>query len=104
MSTLTIELPPETYKRLEAQAQRVGQAPEVLGKELLESALRADELSHSRTAREVLQSAGRLRPLSPTLRNKIIPGVTLEEVRTILSHATGPSLSELIDEQRGTRP
>jgi predicted transcriptional regulator len=103
MNTLTIDLSPETYKRLEEQARRVGQTPEVLGRELLELALRAEEVPRPRTAREILQAAGRTRPLSPALRNKIIPGVTLDEVRAILSHATGPSLGEIIDEQRGAK-
>jgi plasmid stability protein len=103
MNTITIDLPPDTYKRLEEQARRAGQAVEVLSRELLETALKSHEASHPRTAREVLQAAGRARPLSETLRRKIIPGVTLDEVRTILSHAAGPSLSDLIQEQRGAK-
>ncbi|MEW6297649.1 MAG: hypothetical protein AB1671_07910 [Thermodesulfobacteriota bacterium] len=104
MSTITIDLPPETSKRLEEQARRSGQAPEALGRELLEMALRAREAAHLPTTREVLQAAGRIRPLSPTLRGKIIPGVTLDEVRQILTQAPGSSLSEIIREQRGTAP
>lgn len=103
MNTITIDLSSETYKRLEEQARRTGQAPEVLGRELLELALHTEETPRPRTAREVLQAAGRIRPLSPTLRSKIIPGVTLDEVRTILAHAAGPSLSDLIQEQRGVK-
>ena len=101
MSTIIIDLSPESYKRLEEQAQRVGQAVEVLGRELLETALKSHEVARPRTTREVLQAAGRLRPLSDTLRSKIIPGVTLAEVRTILSHTAGPSLSNIVQEQRG---
>ena len=104
MHTITIDLSPETYKRLAEHARGVGQAPEVLGRELLETALQAYAAARPRTAREVLQAAGRVRPLSPTLRGKIIPGVTLEEVRTILSHTAGPSLSDTIQEQRSTQP
>jgi plasmid stability protein len=103
MNTITIDLSPETYQQLEAHARRTGQALETVGRELLEMALQAEKGPQPRTAREVLQVAGRIRPLSPTLRNKIIPDVTLEEVRTILSHATGPSLSAIIDEQRGAK-
>ncbi len=54
-----------------------------------------------RTTTEVLQAAGRTRLLSEALRQKIIPGVTRDEVRSALSEATGPSLSEIILEQRG---
>lgn len=59
------------------------------------------EWPRPRTTTEVLQAAGRVRPLSEALRQKIIPGVTLDEVRNALSEATGPSLSEIILEQRG---
>jgi hypothetical protein len=46
---------------------------------------------------------GLLSSLSEELRKKIIPGVTLEEVRAALDAAGGPSLSEIIDEQRGRK-
>jgi hypothetical protein len=101
MSTIMIDLPPESYKRLVEQARRLGQAPEVLSRVLLEAALQAYEAAQPKTAREILEAAGRIRPLSVTLRRKIIPGVTLDEVRAILSQAPGPSLSDIIQEQRG---
>ena len=104
MSTLVIDLPPETYKRLAEQALRAGKAPEALTRELLEAALEIGEEVQPKTAREVLHAAGRTRSLSDTLRRKLIPGVTLEEVRLALTQATGPSLSELILEQRGSKP
>ena len=103
MSSITIDLPTETYKRLEAQARSIGQDPATLSRELLESALQARESVQSRTTREVLQAAGRVRPLSTTLRDRIIPAVTLEEVRMIFKQAGGPSLGEIIEDQRGPR-
>lgn len=103
MGTITVDLPLETYKRLEAQARRAGQDPATLSRELLESALQAREAAQPRTAREVLQAAGRVRPLSATLRNRIIPAVALDEVRMILRRAAGPSLGEIIQEQRGRK-
>ena len=104
MHTITIDLTPETYKQLAAYAHRVGQAPEVLGRELLETALQVRADARSRIAREVLQAMGCVRALSPTLRRKIMPDVTLDEVRTILAHTAGPSLSDIIQEQRGAKP
>ncbi len=101
MSTITIDLPPETYTRLTAQAHRLGQAPEVLSRTLLETALAAYEAATPPTAREVLEAAGRLRPLSAALHQKIIPGVTLDEVRALLAQAAGPALSDIIHMQRG---
>jgi hypothetical protein len=101
--TIVIDLPPETYKRLEEKAQKAGQAVEVLSRELLETALASLEVGRRQTARTVLQAAGHTSPLSDTMRRKLIPGVTLDEVRAILSRAAGPSLSDLIEEQRGTK-
>jgi hypothetical protein len=104
LSTIVIELTPETYKRLEEQARRLGQAPEVLSRTLLEAALQASEAAPPTTARAVLEAAGRIRPLSAPLRRKILPGVTLEEVRATLSQAAGPALSDIIQAQRGEKP
>ena len=103
MHTIVIDLSPETYKRLKEKAQNAGQAVEVLSRELLETALTSLEVGRRQTARTVLRAAGRTRLLSDALRSKIIPGVTLHEVRAILSRAAGPSLSDLIEEQRGTK-
>jgi hypothetical protein len=104
MPTITIDLAPDIYKQLAAQAQQTEQTPELLSRALLETALQAQEASQSPMVRDALHATGRLRPLSATLRRKIIPGVTLDEVRTILTQAAGPSLSDIIQEQRGTKP
>jgi hypothetical protein len=93
MHTITIDLPSAMYKRLAEQARQAGQSLEVLSRELLEVALQGREAAPARTAREILHAAGRIRPLSTALHSKIIPGVTLEEVRTILTQAAGPALS-----------
>ena len=103
MSTILIDLPAETYKRLEDQARRAGKPPEAFTREVLELALQAREQVQPRTARDVLTAMGRVRPLSETLRRKIIPGVTLDEVRAALTGASGPSLSEIILRQRGPK-
>lgn len=104
MHTISITLPSTTYKRLEEQAQQTGKEPERLLRELLEHALQAQEKAHPQTARQVIQVSGRVRPLSETLRRKIIPGVTLDEVRASLSRAGGPPLSDILLEQRGPKP
>ena len=104
MSTLTIDLPPEIYKRLEAEARKVGKAPEAFTLEFIETALKAREGTPPQTVRELLQALGRIRPLSPALRRKIIPDVTLDEVRRAVSRAADPSLSEIILTQRGPKP
>ena len=72
-------------------------------REVIETALLAREKAQPQSTAEVLRAAGRIRPLSEALRGRIIPGVTLDEIRSALSEAAGPSLSEIIDEQRGPR-
>jgi hypothetical protein len=101
---MVINIPAELYAQLEAQARQTGTTPEALTRALLEIALHAQEKPQRRTAREVLRAAGRVRPLRDTLRRQIIPGVTLDEVRKTLSQAAGPSLSDIIQEQRGSKP
>ena len=103
MSTIVIDIPPETYKQLEEQSRQAGKAPEVFTRELLETALQTYQEAQLRTTREVLRTLGRARPLSEKLRRKIIPGVTLAEVQSILAQAPGPTLSEIIHEQRESR-
>jgi predicted DNA-binding protein len=103
MSTIVIDIPSETYRRLEAQSRKAGKSPEMLTRELLETALQAYEEVQPQTVREVLQNLGRVHPLSENLRRKIIPGVTLTEVRTALTQAAGPSLTEIILAQRGPK-
>jgi len=75
----------------------------LLNRELLEDALKSRETARPKTARDVLQAKGRVRPLGDTLRRRIIPGVTLDEVRKTLSQAGGPSLSDIILAQRGPK-
>lgn len=103
MGKLIIDLPPEIYKRLKAQARKAGKVPEALTLEFIETALQAGEAPSAQTARELLRASGRVRPLSPALRRKIIPGVTLDEVRRAVSRAAGPCLSEIILRQRGPK-
>ncbi len=103
MSTLVINVSPETYRRLEEQARNAGKAPEALTRELIEAALQDPKAPPHRTARDVLETLDRTRPLSEALRRRIIPGVTLDEVRTALAQAAGPSLSEIVLKQRGPR-
>jgi hypothetical protein len=103
---ITVRLPLIPYHRLQELAQQTGRTPESLTREIVERALRdtaASTPSPPKTARQILEAAGRVQPLSPSLRQKIIPGVTLEEVRTALDKTSGPTLSEIILQQREPR-
>lgn len=108
---ITVRLARLSYGRLLALARASGRTPESVTRELIERALRATELDPApsapagRTAvHAVLAAAGRLRELSPALRQRITPGVTLDEVQAALDEAEGPSLSELVLEQRRAQP
>ncbi len=103
MSTLVIDIPKTTYERLQEQAQKAGKTPEALTREIVEKAIQAGQAVQPRTAREVLRAAGRTRPLSAALRRRIIPGVTLDEVRAALAQSGGPNLSAIVLAQRGSR-
>lgn len=104
MGTIVVDVSPETYKRLEEEARRTGKSPEVLTRELLEASLRACESAANKKTREILQASGKARPLGKNLRRKIIPGVSLDEVRVSLNRAGGLPLSEIVLKQRGPRP
>jgi plasmid stability protein len=99
---IVLDLPEEMYRRLEDQARRAGKPPETFTREILESALQSQE-RQPKTTREILEVAGRVRPLSETLRRRIIPGVTLDEVRLAMQQVESPSLSEIVLEQRGPK-
>jgi hypothetical protein len=108
---LTIELSSEAYERLLAHARERGQTPEALSRELIENALphnenRTDASTQrppSRSVRDILAATGRLRDLGPALEAKIIPGVSLQEVQEALTRAAGPSLSAIVDSNRGPK-
>ncbi len=102
-----VRLPARSHRRLAEWARRVGKTPELLTQEIVEQALRSQipsTVAAPGTARQILRAAGRVRPLSPALRRRIIPGVSLEEVRASLARTGGQSLSEIILEQRGPKP
>jgi hypothetical protein len=114
MSTIVIDIPPTTYAHLVKKASESGKSPEALMFELVEATYGATTdvqdvppngiaLGQPKTARQILQAAGLVVPLSETLKSMIIPGVTLDEVQDILSNADGPSLTEILDQQRGSK-
>ena len=81
-TTRAVHIPQETYRRVATRARKMGKAPDEWTREVVEAALRSGEQARPKTTVEVLQAAGRIRPLSEALRRKIIPGVTLDEVRS----------------------
>jgi len=60
MTTITVDLPPDIYRKLQEQAQRSGKPPELVVREWLAERLAAPQaLSSDRErAREALRAAG----------------------------------------------
>lgn len=106
MTTLTLELAPTIYQRLREEADRLGKPAQVVAQELLTERLAilavAPDNERERV-RQVLQKAGLLTELDPELRKLADPTVSLEEVRAALDRVKGPSLSEIVLEQRGPK-
>jgi predicted transcriptional regulator len=107
MTTLTIDLSPEVYERLRAEAERSRQSAEAIVQQWLAERLNTatptapDERERTR---EVLRAAGLLAELSPALRKRAESSTaTLEEVSAALERAGGKSLSEIVLEQRGPK-
>ena len=103
IDTMAVHIPQEIYRRIAKQARQMGKAPDEWTRGGDRNGIAGREKAQPQSTAEVLRAAGRIRPLSEALRGRIIPGVTLDEVRSALSEAAGPSLSEIIEEQRGPR-
>ena len=105
MRTLVLSLSERAYEQLKRRADQLGKPLEEVSKQIIEAALPVEESASPKTARQILEEAGMLSSLSDTLRAMIIRrDIPLEEVIARLDAIGGPSLSEIIDEQRGPKP
>jgi hypothetical protein len=102
MTTLTIDLPPEVYAWLRAEAERQGKRPEGIARELLtERYVPPADRERSIAA---MRAAGLLVEPSPAMIARASRAtMTLEEVSAALDQAGGKPLSEIILEQRGPK-
>jgi hypothetical protein len=110
MTALLVELSPEVYDRLRAEAERQGKPPEGVVQEWVADRLgpTIDEESHPTPDRErvraALRAAGLLvEPTPEQIAWAKTVDVTLEEVIDALDRAEGKPLSEIIIEQRGPK-
>ena len=118
MTALTLELPPELYARLRAEAERLGRPVQDVAQEWLAERLEEAPpatpalgdtpspapMSDRDRSTEVLRAAGLLAEPSPEMRRLAAEStMTLEEVSAALSRAGGKPLSELILEMRGPK-
>jgi plasmid stability protein len=104
MTTLTLDLPAEVYRRLRDGALRRGASVEALAEELLLTQLPAAPLSEREQATATLRAAGLLAEPSAEMRKLAAEStLTLEEARAILDRAGGRPLSETVLEMRGPK-
>ena len=104
MTTLKLELSPDTYRRLREEADRLGKPVQDVARALLTERLAsplARSMGERDRVRQALRDAGLLVALGPGLRARADSTVRLEDVEAFLARAAGPSLSEIIIEQRG---
>jgi hypothetical protein len=106
MTTLTLELAPEVYRRLHEEADRLGKPPQVVVQEWLIERLsaplpRAD--SERENVRQALRAAGLLVEQYPRLRKRVDQDVRLEDVAASLARVGGKPLSDIILAQRGPK-
>ncbi len=103
MTTLTLQLSPERYERLRAEAERLGKPEEELAHEWISERI-TPLMSERERATEVLRAAGLLAELSPEEKKRAARSkATLEEVQAALDRAGGKPLSEVILEMRGPK-
>jgi plasmid stability protein len=100
MSTIMVDLPIETYKRLQYQARRAGKPPEIFMRDVLESALQADEQEQTVKSRSIL--APEQSPLITLLSEGSSRETDLEELRSRLSKISG-KMSDVVSEIRDER-
>lgn len=101
MTGLTLELPPELYARLRAEAERAGKPVATVVEEWLSERLRTPSPGADRAR---TRAAGLLVEPTPEERARAeAVTITLEEVRAALDHAGGTPLSEIVLARRGPK-
>lgn len=114
MTALILDLPPDLYARLRAEAKRQGKPPEGVAREWLSERLAppsadlpkegTDRPTDRERVRAALSAAGLLiEPTTEQLARAETGDVTLDEVREALDRTGGKPLSEIILEQRGPK-
>ena len=113
MTALILDLPPEMYAQLRAEAERQGKPPEGIAREWLAERLephaaapnaKIDQPTERERVRAALRAADLLIEATPEQLVWVETNeVTLDEVRSALDRTGGKPLSEIILEQRGPR-
>jgi len=107
MTTLTLELPPEVYRRLHEEADRLGKPPQIVVQEWLIERLSVPipvpDSGEREKARRALRAAGLLVEQRPRLHRRVDQKVRLEDVEAALARVGGKPVREIVLEQRGRK-
>lgn len=106
MTSVTVELTPDIYDRLQAEAERQGQPVAAIIEAWVVEHLQTPVAPTERErVRAVMAAAGLLTDLSPDLQRLAAQSTaTLEDVQAAFARAGGPPLSDTVLEQRGPKP
>ena len=100
METLTLKLPSDIYQRLTTAAEHLSKSPQVVAQEWLAKFQLPPAKNKNKNTRQILREAGLLTELGPELKRLADPTISLGEVSAALSQVEGPSLTEIVLEQR----
>ena len=109
MTRLTLDLPPELFQRLRAEADDSGKPVHVVALEWLARPTARDSSTasvgpHRDSVIHALRGAGLLTELTEQERQRAArSSATLEEIRAVLDRDDGAHLSTLIEEMRGPK-
>lgn len=106
VASLTLNLPPELYGRLQAEARSTGRSLPGMAQDWLAERLAAQPapvLDERERVTQALRAAGLLVELDPQLKARADPTISLEKVQAALDRAGGKLLSEIILAQRGPK-
>lgn len=103
MTALTLDLPPDLYERLRAEAERQGKPPEAVVQAWLAERLPAPASSRERSIAAMRAAGLLIEPTPEQIAWAKTVDVTLEEVSAALDRAGGKPLSEIVLEQRGPK-
>ena len=105
MTTITLDLAPDLFARLRAEAARQGKPAQALAQEWLVERLAASPPDGERArVRSALRAAGLLDTLTPEeLERAARSDATLDEVSAALDRSAGEPLSAIVLAQRGPK-
>lgn len=104
MPTLTLEIPPATYQKLDQEATRLNQSIHRLILDELAKKFCLPLTDHE-TIDQALKAAGLLSELGPRLQHRAKSAtMTLPEIIHLMSSTEGQSLTDILLEQRTAKP